>query len=481
MPSPTPPNATTLRKFVDANKIKRPDILKALADAGTPLSTTTFNRLLNHNVWPTQMNQHDLKKSLTKIFSKNGSKEEVKTMLSEPPKNQRAKAVYLLGDVLRKHSLTQTEAAKIVASSGVRFGTTSMSQLINHGVWPKTISQEQIKTAIYSWLAPIVSEKDLSTIWVEQDTPVLNSKKQASTKKRTITLDLPEPEMLNPFTLNFFKLRRQPFENEVRCEADLFMSQSQVNIREAMVQACELGSMLAIIGESGAGKTEIRKAFYEYLNRSQKDILVIEPKVINKKRLTSESIFDAIADELGIKAVGSLEKRARAVERAMKNSLKAGNNHVLLIEEAHDLTPDVLKYLKRIWELSDGFNHLISIILIAQPELAAKLAKHKTEVREFANRCSVMNVPPLGNDLGTYIAHKFQRCNLDHKNIITGDGIQAIADRLQGHVDYGMAAGKQLQDMTYPLMVNNLLGNAMNECARLGETMIHAEIIKELK
>lgn len=481
MPSPTPQDATALRKFVDVHKIKRPDILKALVDEGTPLSTTTFNRLLNHNVWPTQMNQGQLRKSLVKILSKNGSQQEIKKMLSEAPKNKKPKAVYLLGDVLRKHGLTQTEAAKVIASGGERFGAASMSQLINHGVWPKTISQEKIKTAIYTWLEPIVSEKDLGTIWVEQLTPVLEKVKKQTKTIKPLILDLPEPEMLNASTLSFFKLRRQPFDNEVRSEDDLFMSQTQVNIRESMVQACELGSMLAVIGESGAGKSELRKAFYEYLNRSQKDILVIEPKVINKKRLTSESIFDAIADELGIKATGSLEKRARAVERAMKNSLKAGNNHVLLIEEAHDLTPEVLKYLKRIWELSDGFNHLISIILIAQPELAGKLAKHKTEVREFANRCSIMNVPPLGADLSAYIAHKFQRCNLDHRKIISDDGIQAIATRLQGHVDYGMAAGKQLQDMTYPLMVNNLLSNAMNECARLGETIIHAEIISELK
>ena len=484
MSTPTPNNATPMRKFVDANNMTRMEILKQLDASGVPISPTSFNRLLNHNVWPTQMDQHKLRVALTKIFTEVGTPEkDISAMLEKQPANKKKLAVYPLGDILRKYSLTQTDAAKVVSATGVSFGATSMSQLINHGVWPKTISEEQIKTAIYTWLEPIITDNELATIFVanSKNTPVKKQQKKYSSTPNVI-LDLPEPAMLNAHTLNFFKLPFQPFDNEIRCEDDLFMSQNQMNVREAMVQACELGSMIAVIGESGAGKSEIRKGFFEYLKRAQKDILVIEPKVINKKRLTSESIFDAIAEELGIEKIpNSLERKARAVERALRASLKAGNSHVLLIEEAHDLTTDVLKYLKRIWELSEGFDHLMSIILIAQPELANKLAAHKTEVREFANRCSIMNVPPLGNYLGEYIAHKFKRCHVDYTKVIDDSAIDAIAARLQGKVDYGMASGKQIQDMTYPLMVNNLLSNALNECARLGEQLITDEIIKELK
>ncbi len=37
---------------------------------------------------------------------------------------------------------------------------------------------------------------------------------------------------------------------------------------------------------------------------------------------------------------------------------KGGQRHVLIIEEAHDLSVHTLKYLKRFWELEDGFKKL---------------------------------------------------------------------------------------------------------------------------
>jgi type II secretory pathway predicted ATPase ExeA len=176
-----------------------------------------------------------------------------------------------------------------------------------------------------------------------------------------------------------------------------------------------------------------------------------------------------------------LEQRARAIKRALKNSLKAGNKHVLMIEEAHDLTDNVIKYLKRIWELSDGFHKLISIVLIGQPELEQKLSPSNYNVREFSRRCNMMKLPPLGQYLGDYIAHKFARCHVDVNKVIDAPAIMAIKKRLQGKVSYGVARAAASQDMTYPLIVNNFLINAMNEAAELGEPLITAELIAELK
>ena len=156
--------------------------------------------------------------------------------------------------------------------------------------------------------------------------------------------------------MSVFGLREHPFENEVHSIDDLYMSNNHLRVREAMVQASIRGSILAVVGECGAGKTEIRKGYYDYVSRHHPELVIVEPMVIDKQRLTSAMIFDALADELNITNMPrSLEQRARAVERALKRSVKANNRHVLVIEEAHDLTNAVFKQLKRICELSDGF------------------------------------------------------------------------------------------------------------------------------
>jgi type II secretory pathway predicted ATPase ExeA len=45
-------------------------------------------------------------------------------------------------------------------------------------------------------------------------------------------------------------------------------------------------------------------------------------------------------------------------EKILTNSSRAGYSHVLMIEEAHDLAVTTLKYLKRFWELEDGYKKL---------------------------------------------------------------------------------------------------------------------------
>ena len=75
-----------------------------------------------------------------------------------------------------------------------------------------------------------------------------------------------------------------------------------------------------------------------------------------------------------------------------------GFAHVLIIEEAHDLSIATLKYLKRFWELEDGLKKLLSILLIGQTELAGKLDESKNyEAREIIRRMELLKIEPLSD------------------------------------------------------------------------------------
>jgi len=481
MTTPTPANATDMRKFVDAHNVKRQDILDGLKTAGVPIAPTSLNRILNHNIWPTTIDRTKVRKTLQAFFIKSTSskdKEEIKKMLNEAPANNKSKAVYGVGEVLRKYGLTQTDAAKAVSDTGLSFSTTAMSQLINHGTWPKTATPAEIMEPVNAWLKNTATAAEISKMWQEQ-TPTNKNKAKA---KPTINFEAPEPEMLYEKTMQHFGLTRHPFQNEVERIEDLFMSQAQLRVRESMIQAALNGGILAVIGECGAGKTELRKGFYEYAGKNHPELIVIEPMVIDKKRLTAGMIFDALAEELNIsKLKQGLEHRARQVERALKQSVKAGNRHVLVIEEAHDLNNEAIKHLKRIFELSDGFTRLIGVVLVGQPELEIKLQLSNYDIREFSYRCNISGLPALGHETANYIQHKFERCNVAVNKVITPDGIDALKKRLQGKVQYGQAKATGSKDMSYPLMVNTLLVKAMNEAASAHEPVITAELIGMIK
>lgn len=478
MSTPTPKNATTMRNFVDTHNLKRMDILDGLKAAGVPISPTSLNRILNHGVWPTTIDRNKVRATLQTIFIKKGNKEEVKKMLEQAPANKKAKAVYGVGEILRKYGLTQTDAAKAVSVQGLSFSTTALSQLINHGVWPKTATPEQIIQPINAWLSNTATTKEIGEMWEEQ-TPTKNKK---TSTKPTINFKAPEPEMLYQKTMQHFGLTRHPFQNEVETIDDLFMSQAQMRVRESMIQASLNGSILAVIGECGAGKTELRKGFYDYANKNHPELIIIEPMVIDKKRLTAGMIFDALAEELNISRLKQgLEHRARQVEKHLKQSVKAGNRHVLVIEEAHDLSNEAIKHLKRIFELSDGFNRLVGVVLVGQPELEVKLQLTNYDIREFSYRCNILGLPPLGLETDNYITHKFARCNVNSNKVITPEGIEALKQRLQGKIQYGQAKASGVKDMTYPLMVNTLLVKAMNEAASALEPIITDELVKQIK
>ncbi|MFP4733744.1 AAA family ATPase, partial [Pasteurella multocida] len=83
------------------------------------------------------------------------------------------------------------------------------------------------------------------------------------------------------------------------------------------------------------------------------------------------------------------------LHRVLKDSARAGNQHVLIIEEAHSLPVPTLKHLKRFFELEDGFKKLLSIVLVGQPELKLKLSERNFEVREVVQRCEIVTLEPL--------------------------------------------------------------------------------------
>jgi type II secretory pathway predicted ATPase ExeA len=475
--------ATTLK----AHGIKQFELLNDMHDHGTYISKTSLLNLIRYQQWPTRTSVLAIRKSLKRLLGDKLNQEELERMLLAAPNNKNnITAAYGVLPLLLKYGISQAQVRTAIKGTGIALSPSALSQILRHGVWPKTIAQDVIKAAIEKFMQKHITPSELMAMWQEVK-PKRGSNKTIKTDvekpcKPTLIFEQPEREMLYQKTMSHFNLTRHPFENEVHSIEDLFMSQSQRRVRESMVQASLNGSILAVIGECGAGKTELRKSFYDYANNHHPELLIIEAMVIDKKRLTAAMIFDALAEELQIKSMpNGLENRARKVERALKQSAKAGNKHVLVIEEAHDLSNAALKHLKRICELSDGFNRLVSVILVGQPELEIKLSLSNFDIREFSYRCNIMAMQPLGVSVADYIQHKLARCNVDYKKIITTDAIEAMKQRLQGVVQYGITKNNGTKDMTYPLMVNTLLVKAMNEAASICEPVITAELISMIK
>lgn len=392
-----------------------------------------------------------------------------------------------LKKVLQRAGVQQGKWCEAVKQfDGKPLSGSAANQILNWGKWPIKTPAHSIRQQTEAFLREAhVSEADIATVWDlderdegRQQQPAGVHELQHKTKEQDNQHETLEPEMLSDEAKNLFNIDRDPFKDDVNDEKDVFITPEIRKVRNAMFMTATLGGILAVISQSGGGKTVLRRDFYDRIDRETVPVRVIMPRTLNKELLTANHICEAIITALkpDEKLKRTMEGRANQAERILTESMKAGSKHVLVIEEAHDLTDSMLKLLKRFWELERGFKKLISIVLVGQNELDLKLdARANPTVREFINRCEKITLPPLDSHLEAYLAFKFSRVGVQASSVIDKAAIDTIRERLT------YRRGNTVESDVYPLAVNILVTKAMNFCALSGVPKVTADVVKSLR
>lgn len=382
-----------------------------------------------------------------------------------------------------------------MAADAAGMSPAAFCELVNRGCWPKRQGMGELRKKIEDFcIAHGATRDQLRNAFVKAGTTYTPRNYKAATATETDKEDymLLRRQGLFPETKRHFKLPRNPFIHDVQDPDDVFMSADIRYVREAMYATARHGGLMAIAGESGSGKTVLRRELLDRLQRDGKPVLTIEPYVLGMedterlgKTLRSTHIAEAIIRVIApLETVASSpEARFRQVHRVLSASKRAGNTHVLIIEEAHDLSTPLLKHLKRYIELTEGLTTLIGILLIGQTELKLKLSESSYQVREVVQRCELVELPPLRNDdLTGYLRFKFARAGVDDLGkIITDDGIEALRARLTPHPSQPGQRGQRGRDgmsLCYPLAVGNFIIAAMNQAADIGAPVVDADVVR---
>ena len=368
-------------------------------------------------------------------------------------------------------------------ANAVQCSRPMMSQIINHGQWPKK-NADQLRLRITDFLQQKGADIPASLLQQTGTAPALNQSTQSTDRKDDEMLL--RKSTLTQAARQHFGLPRNPFADEIQTAEDVFATPDIKYVREGMLQTALYGGFVAVVGESGAGKTTLREDLIDRLSRENRPVVVIEPYVlamedndIKGKTLKASHIAEAILEAVapGTNAKRSPEARFRQVHRALQESAKAGNKHVLIIEEAHGMPLPTLKHLKRFFELKNGFERLLGIILIGQTELAQKLAENNPHVREVVQRCELITLQPLDDGrLAQYLKFKFARAGKDIKDVLDESAIEAVAERLT--VRTRSRVGIETSILLYPLAVNNLVSAAMNEAASLLQERVTGDTVR---
>lgn len=204
----------------------------------------------------------------------------------------------------------------------------------------------------------------------------------------------------------FFNLKQSPF-SIAPDPRYLFMSERH---REALAHLLygigSGGGFVLLTGEIGAGKTTVCRCFMEQIPDNCKLGYIFNPK------LSVEELLLSICDEFGIAlapaGAGAVSVKAYvdAINAYLLASHAQGRNNVLIIDEAQNLSAEVLEQLRLLTNLETSERKLLQIILIGQPELRDILAR--PELEQLAQR--VIARYHLGSlseaETGTYIEHR---------------------------------------------------------------------------
>lgn len=412
-----------------------------------------------------------------------------------------------LGEVLRRQGISQATLA-----NEMKLSTAAISLLIRHNQYPKTIRRRELRSMVCAVLTKLrVPVEELNDLFLESDAEALAADQErlpAIPAKVTAPRGHAAPSgttqpyegcnemLLRKQTLSEaarrkFSIFRDPFDDPQQA-SEVYLSRAIRQVREAMWQVA-LGNtkFLAVIGESGAGKSTLREELEERLRLEARPVRLIQPYVLameendtKGKTLRSDHIAEAMLHAVasGEAPKRSPEARFRQVHEALTASSRVGMQHLLVIEEAHGLAIPTLKHLKRFLELKDGMRRLVSVLLLGQPELRDKLDERRAAVREVAQRCQIVYLPPLDTALGEYLQHRFSSVGLDLPAIVEPEAIDALMQALTIKQRMGLGAAEmQVISLTHPLVANNLLTAAINQAALLGAPRVTADLVRAVR
>lgn len=199
-------------------------------------------------------------------------------------------------------------------------------------------------------------------------------------------------------------------------------------ILEALIYAVMHGEgIIKVTGEVGSGKTMLCRILDGMLPPNIEVIYLVNPT------LNRDEVIYAIAGELGLATEGL---RADEVIRLLQSDLiakhVAGNQVVLLVEEAQAMPLDTLEEIRLFSNLETAHHKLLQIVLFGQPELDENLSLPR--MRQLKERIThSFKVPPLAPALlPEFLMFRMRAAGYHGPDIFTKGALKLMASVSEG-------------------------------------------------
>ena len=206
--------------------------------------------------------------------------------------------------------------------------------------------------------------------------------------------------------LRFFGLNEKPFAITPDPRY-LYLSERHAEALAHLLYGInEAGGFIQLTGEVGTGKTTVVRTLLSRVPHHADVAVILNPRV------TPVEFLLTICEELGLGIPDadrdSVKQMVDALNRRLLSGHAEGRRIIVIVDEAQNLSADVLEQVRLLTNLETPTHKLLQIILIGQPELRELL--DRTELRQLAQRITGRyHLEPLSREetLG-YVRHRLR-------------------------------------------------------------------------
>jgi general secretion pathway protein A len=203
--------------------------------------------------------------------------------------------------------------------------------------------------------------------------------------------------------LDYYGLKEAPFDITPNPRFLFYSSKHREAYNHLLYGIRERKGFVQLTGEVGAGKTTLCRALLEQLDGHYATALILNPI------LSPEELVKTIAIEFGL-PVNGLDRldTLAVINQFLLQQVERGKETVLLIDEAQDLTDELLEQVRLLSNLETDDRKLLQIVLMGQPELRDRL--NNPRLRQLRQRITVRyHLHPLSRmEVAQYVQHRLE-------------------------------------------------------------------------
>ena len=220
----------------------------------------------------------------------------------------------------------------------------------------------------------------------------------------------------------FFGLRANPF-NVNPDPRYLFLTRHTEEALACLTYGIQSRKGFVLLtGEVGTGKTTLINKLLEWLRMQQ-----IATAFIFNSRMNVPQFLDYMMNDFGIPCDSrSKSQILMRLYNWLLDRYRAGETAVLIVDEAQNLSAELLEEIRLMTNLETFTEKLLQIVLVGQPELELKLKQ--PELRQLRQRLTLRakTYPLTSEETSAYVAQRLRIAGSNGQAIFDPEAMQAI-------------------------------------------------------